>query len=178
MLFYHMLVMEKNLVCWENRCSLLWDFTGRNLVDSPVTSTVSFEDSADINGTKDAKPRSSLYYNIILQWGVYILKKKTFTDFPLLLQLCEWTRGQSKEFPNRHWLPSDIEKCVLPYGGGSDEGHRASGSVQRFVLCTSGGWLLTTDKCPDPSDITVSQQATKFSVVRLVYKVLNRYFFF
>lgn len=108
-----------------------------------MTSTVSFEDSADINGTKDAKPRSGLYYNIILQWEVYIYKKKkTFTDFPLLLQLFEWTRGQSKEFSNRHWLPSDIEKCILPYGGGSDEGHRASG-----VPCRVGA---SGDSCSAP----------------------------
>lgn len=162
---YHMLVREKNLVCWENRCSLLWDFTSRNLVDSPVMSTVSFEDSADINaGIEDAKPRSSLYYDITLQWEVYI--EKTFTDFPLLLQLFDWTRGQSfaaRNYPSRCWLLSDVDKCLLPHGSSSD-GHRmaaaccAGGSAWRFMLCTSVDQLLMMEKCPNLSDITTSPQ--------------------
>jgi len=121
----YMLVREQDLVCWESRHPL-WDFTSRNLVDSPVTSIVSFEDLADINaGIEDAKPRSSLCHVITLQWEVYI--EKTFTDFPLFLQLFDWTRGQSftvRNSPDRHWLQSDFDKCLLPHGNGSD-GHCA-----------------------------------------------------
>lgn len=125
---YHMLVRGKKLVCWENRCSLLWDFTSRNLVESPVMSIVTFEDSAGIKaGIEDVNPRSSLYYNITLQWEVYI--EKTFTNFPLLLQLFDWTGGQSfaaRSSPSSRWLQLDIEKCLLLHRS-HFVGHRASG---------------------------------------------------
>lgn len=124
--FSHMPVRERDGVCWEKRCSLLWHFTRGNLVGSLVTSAVSLEGSADTNaGSRGTKPSSSLCYGAPLPWQVYI--EKTFSDFPLLFQLLDWTHGQrfaARNLPSRPWLQLGIEWCLWPLRSSSD-GHQS-----------------------------------------------------
>lgn len=153
--FSHMPVRERDGVCWEKRCSLLWHFTRGNLVGSLVTSAVSLEGSADTNaGSRGTKPSSSLCYGAPLPWQVYI--EKTFSDFPLpAFGLDSWPAFCSKESPQQ-------------------------------ALAATGHWVMPlapqeqlwwTPECPNLSDVTTPQQATRFFILWLVYKMPKRFFF-